>query len=258
MRTSLVDVRAKLALFFLVTLVAIIFNSPLFLASLLIFVLLTGAICAVNLKKMVMLISPLLPIFILLGLFTSFFSLTEFTSPVNQETLFCLGDEVCVTRGGALLGISMLCRIIVMIFSTSILLQTTPLDEFVHFFNTIGLPPTFSFVITTAIRFVPEIDRKKDQVINAQRARGVDLETGQWIRGLKARISIMIPLIISGINLAENLSIALLNRGFGYSNHWTIMKELRLKGTDYFLIFVCLLLLIVAIYMRSNGFCCLL
>ncbi len=252
------DIRAKLALFFLITLLSMLFNSPHFLSGLLVCTVLIGIACSADLKKVAETILPLLPIFILLGLCTSFFSLAEFIDPANKEILFCLGDEVCASRGGVLLGVSFLCRLTVMILSTSILLQTTPLDDFIHFFNTIGFPPTVSFVITTAIRFVPELNRRKEQVINAQRARGVDLETGQWLRGLKARITIMIPLIISGISLAENLSISLLNRGFGYSNHWTVMKKAKLTRIDYFILIVCLLLLLVAIYIRSSGAYCLL
>jgi len=246
-----VDIRAKLALFFLVTLLSMIFNSPLFLFSLLFSTLLAGMVSSANLKKVGTTLLPLLPLFILLAVCTGFFSLAEFTDPNNDTVLFCLGDSLCASKGGLLLGVSFLCRITIMILSTSILLQTTPLDDFIHFFNSIGLPPSISFVITTALRFVPELNRKKEQIINAQRARGVDLEAGQWFRGLKARISIMIPLIINGISLAEHLSIALLNRGFGYSNHWTVMKKTKLTMLDMLILLICLLLLAVAIFIRS-------
>lgn len=252
------DIRAKLALFFLITLLSMMFNSPLFLSGLLVCTVLVGMSCSADLRKVAGIILPLLPVFILLGIFTSFFSLAEFTDPANKEVLFCVSDQVCASQGGALLGVSFLCRLTVMILSTFVLLQTTPLDDFIHFFNAIGLPPTVSFVITTAIRFVPELNRRKEQIINAQRARGVDLETGQWVRGLKARISIMIPLIISGITLSDHLTIALLNRGFGYSNHWTVMKKVKLTRLDYFILTSCLLLLLVALYLRSIGSYCLL
>ncbi|MDX2493978.1 MAG: energy-coupling factor transporter transmembrane component T [Desulfuromusa sp.] len=253
MKDSSLDIRSKSALFFLVILLSMIFNSPLFLASLLVSTLLIGMACSMDMKKVVAIVLPLLPIFILLGLCSGFFSMAEFTDPTNKVVLFCLGDSLCASRGGLLLGVSFLCRLIIMILSTSMLLQTTPLDDFIHLFNTIGLPPTASFVITTAIRFVPELNRRKEQIINAQRARGVDLETGQWLRGLKARISIMIPLIINGISLAEHLSIALLNRGFGYSNHWTVMKKAKLIMFDYLILLICLLLLLVAIFIRSSS-----
>lgn len=253
MKYSSVDIRAKTALFSLVILLSMIFNSPLFLVGLFGSTILVGIAFSVDMKKVAAIILPLLPVFLLLGLCSGLFSVTDFTDPAHQETLFCFGDDVCVSRGGILLGVSFLCRISVMITSTTIFLQTTPLDEFIHLLNALKLPPSVSFVITTAIRFVPEINRKKDQITNAQRARGVDLETGQWFRGIKARISIMIPLIINGITLAEHLSIALLNRGFGYSNHWTVMKQAKLKLFDYIILLICLLLLFVAIFVRSNS-----
>ena len=250
---SSVDIRSKSALFFLVILLSMIFNSPLFLFGLLVCTLLIGRVYSVDMKKVAAIILPLLPIFILFGLCSGFFSVADFTDPANRDALFCFGDSLCASRGGLLLGVSFLCRLTIMILSTSMLLQTTPLDDFIHFFNSIGMPPSVSFVITTAIRFVPELNRRKEQIINAQRARGVDLETGQWLRGLKARISIMIPLMINGISLAEHLSIALLNRGFGYLNHWTVMKKAKLTVFDYLILLICLLLLLVAIFIRSSS-----
>jgi energy-coupling factor transport system permease protein len=253
MKDSSVDIRSKSALFFLAILLSMVFNSPLFLSGLLVCALLIGRSCSVDMKKVAAIILPLLPIFILLGLCSGFFSVADFTDPANRDALFCLGDSLCASRGGLLLGVSFLCRLTIMLLSTSMLLQTTPLDDFIDLFNTIGMPPSASFVITTAIRFVPELNRRKEQIINAQRARGVDLETGQWLRGLKARISIMIPLMINGISLAEHLSIALLNRGFGYSNHWTVMKKAKLTMFDYLILLICLLLLLVAIFIRSSS-----
>ena len=252
MKGSSVDIRSKVALFFLVILFSIIFNSPLFLFGLLLCTLLIGTVCSVDMKKVATVILPLLPVFILLGLCSGFFSLAEFTGPANKAVLFCLGDSVCASRGGLLLGLSYLCRLTLMILSTSILLQTTPLDDFVGFFNAIRFPPSVSFVITTAIRFVPELNRRKEQIITAQRARGVELETGQRLRGLKARVSIMIPLIINGIALAEHLSIALLNRGFGYSSHWTVMKKEKLAILDYLILLACLILFFIAIFIRMR------
>ena len=253
MKYSSVDICAKSALFFLIILLSMIFNSPLFLFGLVISTLLVGIACAVDMKKVLAIILPLLPVFILLGLCSGLFSVTEFTDAANKEVLFCFGENLCASRGGLLLGVSFLCRIIVMILSTSMFLQTTPLDDFIHFLNALKLPPSISFVITTAIRFVPEINRRKGHIINAQRARGVDLETGQWFRGVKARISIMIPLIINGISLAEHLSITLLNRGFGYSDHWTVMKQAKLKLSDYIILLICLLLFFGALFTRTSS-----
>lgn len=251
MNIASVDIRPKLALFFLTTLLSMIFNSPLFLSCLLFCTLLVGIVSSADIKATTLL--PLLPLFILVAICTGFFSVAEFTDPANEAELFCPWDGVCASRGGVFLGVSFLFRITIMILSTSILLQTTPLDDFIHFFNRMGLPPSVSFVITTALRFVPELNRKKEQIINAQRARGIDLEAGQWFRGLKARISIMIPLIINGISLAEHLSIALLNRGFGYSNHWTVMKKTKLTMIDVLILLICLLLFVAAIFIRSRS-----
>ena len=103
MKDSSVDIRSKSALFFLVILLSMIFNSPLFLSGLLVCALLIGRSCSVDMKKVAAIILPLLPIFILLGLCAGFFSVAEFTDPANRDALFCLGDSLCASRGGLLL-----------------------------------------------------------------------------------------------------------------------------------------------------------
>lgn len=76
-----------------------------------------------------------------------------------------------------------------------------------------GAPFAAAFVLAAALQFVPIIQRKARQVIDAQRARGIPLEPG-W-RALRRYPAFLVPLLLQAFQLAEELAEAMEARGFG-------------------------------------------
>jgi len=209
-----------------------------------------GLYTGLSLKQMFARLIPLTPLFFMIMLFTGFNSGAGFIHPENQVPILTLWPGAEMTRGGLMLGVTFLLRLVNMVVLTQIILASTPLDEFINLFVKLKLPPALSFLITTAIRFVPALDKKRNLIITAQRARGVDLDEGNWFRQFKSRVAIMIPLMVNAIILSDQLSMALMNRGFGYRKTWTIMTRLRFRKTDYLILFVCLISLVSALVIR--------
>lgn len=56
---------------------------------------------------------------------------------------------------------------------------------------------TLAMIMTLALRFIPVLIEEIERIMNAQKARGADLETGGLIKRAKALIPILIPLFIS-------------------------------------------------------------
>lgn len=250
---SSLDIRSKLALFILFTMGSFLFNHPVCHLTMAILVIFTGRRMGVSLPRLFSKLLPLLPLFIMIILFTGFTGSGGFVHEENRVILFTLWTKLEMTRGGILLGTTFLLRLINMVVLTLILLESTPLDEFINLFIKLKLPHSLSFIITTAIRFVPELDKKRGLIIDAQRARGIDMNQGGWLRRYKVHISIMIPLIINSIVMADQLTMGLLNRGFGYTNTWTVLSELKLKSKDYVTLILCLISLVSGIALRIQG-----
>ena len=198
-------------------------------------------------------LSPLLPLFIMIIIFTGFTGSDGFVHEENRVIIFTLWTKLKMTRGGLMLGMTFLLRLTNMVVMTIIILESTALDDFINLFIKLKLPHSLSFIITTAIRFVPELNKKRDLIITAQRARGIDTNKGGWFRQYKVHISIMIPLIINSIIMADQLTMGMLNRGFGYTNNWTVLSELKLKPTDYFTVVICLIGMISGIALRIQA-----
>ena len=120
-------------------------------------------------------------------------------------------------------------------------------------FVKLRLPTALSFLITTALRFVPALDRKRDLIMAAQQARGIDLNRGNWFRQFKNRMAIMIPLIVNSLVIADQLSMALMNRGFGYKKEWTQMTRLTIRKRDYLMLALTGLGLAAVVAVRWTG-----
>ncbi len=111
----------------------------------------------------------------------------------------------------------MIVRIVLLIMGTSYLTYTTSpvmltdaLERIFRPLKAIHFPVhELAMMMTIALRFIPTLIDETDKIINAQKARGADFETGNIIRRAKALIPILIPLLISAFRRAEELADAM-------------------------------------------------
>ncbi len=251
--TGGLDIRSKFAIFIQVMAWTILHDHPACQGFICLIIIGGGLYVGLSIKQMLSKLIPLAPLFLMIMLFTGFNSGAGFIHPENKVPVLTLWPGAVLTRGGLMLGGTFLLRLVNMVIFTQIILFTTALDEFINLFVKLRLPPALSFLITTAIRFVPALDKKRQQIIMAQRSRGVDLDEGNVFRQFKARVAIMIPLMVNAIVIADQLSMALMNRGFGYGKTWTIMTRLKFRTADYLTIFLSLGSLISAFVIRYPG-----
>jgi len=82
---------------------------------------------------------------------------------------------------------------------------------------------TLAMIMTLALRFIPVLIEEIERIMNAQKARGADLETGGLIKRAKALIPILIPLFISSFRRAYELAfghgVPLLHGRRGQNTH---------------------------------------
>ncbi|MHB9094445.1 MAG: energy-coupling factor transporter transmembrane component T family protein [Eubacteriales bacterium] len=246
------DIRTKMIGFGGVVILTFLFNNPLYNFAIAVFVGIMAFSAGMPIKKVYNLLGPLVPVFVLIMLFTGFTPPERFIIPINRSVLFYLmpNRHLGMTIGGLLQGCTFLVRLFTMVVASSLVTLTTPIDDFVQLANKLKLPYEFSFVVTTALRFIPAINRKRLRIIDAQKARGAKLEEKGVIRYIKGSIPIMVPLIINSIMMANNLSMAMLNRGYGYSRHRTSLRQISFNQRDYAACFLVVLVVPLGIYLR--------
>ena len=88
-------------------------------------------------------------------------------------------------------------------------------------------------MMSLALRFVPTLIEETEKIINAQKARGVNFESGSLLRRARALVPILIPLFISSFTRATELAVAMECRCYTGGEGRTRMNELHLTVRDW-------------------------
>lgn len=136
------------------------------------------------------------------------------------------------TPGGIGYASALVLRLVTMLCSTAALLATTPAERFTTLMRTLRLPNPLVFVCTTALRFIPTLRRRSRQITEAQRVRGAHIDSRGPVRRVLAHATIMVPLLTSGIRMSEDLSAAMISRGYGITRHPTRLHDLHWTWRD--------------------------
>ena len=151
------------------------------------------------------------------------------------------------------LSLSLSIRFISLMTSFSIFFLTTSPDELSLALEKARVPYEFNFAFITAIRFVPVLAEEAQSIMDAQRARGLEMERGGLLARLRNYIPVLLPLIVNSIRRSLELAEAMESRGFGASRRRTNLYELRMRGGDYLVVVSSMALLGASIYLRLSG-----
>ena len=91
-----------------------------------------------------------------------------------------------------------------------------------------------AMMMTIALRFIPTLLEETEKIMNAQKARGADLESGGVIKRAKALIPILIPLFISSFRRAFELATAMDCRCYTGGKGRTRLNVLKYRFRDVF------------------------
>jgi energy-coupling factor transport system permease protein len=159
-----------------------------------------------------------------------------------------------VEREGLLYGIGAALRVDTMIIAGMIFLSTTRNEEIATGLVRLGIPYRFAFAISTALRLVPTIAATGSTIGQAQRSRGLDLDSGNIIQRVRKHVPLLIPVFVSTIRSTNVFSMALESKGFGASPTRTYFLRLAMSRRDA-LVLVCFTVLLAAsIALRAAGY----
>jgi energy-coupling factor transport system permease protein len=148
------------------------------------------------------------------------------------------------------IALGMTMRFIVLVESFSVFFLTTSPDYLGLALEQSRMPYEFAFAFTTAVRFVPVLAEEAQTIMDAQKARGLELEKGNLLKRIRNYIPILIPLIVSAIRRSLELAEAMESRAWGAVKKRTNLYLLKLHKGDYLLIGLTTIVLIITIYVR--------
>jgi len=91
---------------------------------------------------------------------------------------------------------------------------------------------TLAMMMTLALRFIPVLIEETERIMNAQKARGADFESGGLLSRAKAMVSIFVPLLISAFRRAYELAFAMECRCYTGGEGRTRMKRMKISLRD--------------------------
>lgn len=175
---------------------------------------------------------------------------------VFLATIIFLTNFIFAYLGGRVIAVSvegaaaMTLRFVVLVESFSIFFLTTSPDHLGLALEQAHVPYEFCFAFTTAVRFVPVLAEEAQTIMDAQKARGLELERGNFLKRIRNYIPILIPLIVSAIRRSLELAEAMESRAWGATKKRTNLYVLKMHRGDIALIAITIAILVTAIYIR--------
>ncbi|MGB9022583.1 MAG: energy-coupling factor transporter transmembrane component T [Candidatus Bathyarchaeia archaeon] len=149
----------------------------------------------------------------------------------GTPVLFSWGPIV-ITLPSILAGISSALRINVMAFCAFALLYTTAQGSLVRGLVRLGLPYEYGLSLAIALRYIPTFGGIILMIMDAQKARGLELDKGNFMRKILKYVYVMAPVVITALRMADQLSLAIESRAFGAPTKRTYVIDLKMRAAD--------------------------
>ena len=231
------DPRAKMLVMLIFFIYSLMFNNAVMQCVIFLFVLAYAALgrVLVNIWRSARILTSIFIVTVIMWLLTT-----------RGPTIIVLWFSM----EGLLRGVSAALTLIIIIITSIVFVSTTKVEEITLGCMKIGLPYRGAFAVSTAIRMIPMIAGTGATILQAQKSRGLDVDSGNLMQKLKKYVPLMVPTIVSVLRGTTVFAMALESKGFGYSDKRVNYIEIAYKRLDYISTFILLLLVILALIFK--------
>jgi energy-coupling factor transport system permease protein len=178
--------------------------------------------------------------------------INTFLYPRASDTIFELGP-FHATATGLTAALQATMRVVAFALSVAVFALTTRTDELVDDLERRGLGRRATFVIATAVGTVPRMGDRAREIVESQRARGMDTEGG--IRGrIRGVLPLAGPLVLSALTEVEQRTMALEARAFAAPGRRTVLRPYPDSGAQRALRWALTLLTVVLLVAAVGGY----
>lgn len=235
------DPRLKLVLTVAYIVLLFAASNPLGLTLSILFLGVMYKVAKIPVKMIGKSLKPILPIVLFTAVLNLFFVSGE-GDPLVHFWFFTIYAE------GVRYAVLMAVRVMALIAGTSLLTYTTSpivltdaIEQLLKPLGRLHFPVhELAMMMSIALRFIPTLIEETDKIMNAQKARGAQLDTGKMTDRVKALVPVLIPLFISAFRRADELAMAMECRCYRGGTGRTRLKVLRCEKQDYIDLAVCI------------------
>ena len=235
------DPRLKLVLTVAYIVLLFAASNPLGLTLSILFLGVMYKVAKIPVKMIGKSLKPILPIVLFTAVLNLFFVSGE-GDPLVRFWFLTIYAE------GVRYAVLMAVRVMALIAGTSLLTYTTSpivltdaIEQLLKPLGKLHFPVhELAMMMSIALRFIPTLIEETDKIMNAQKARGAQLDTGKMTDRVKALVPVLIPLFISAFRRADELAMAMECRCYLGGTGRTRLKVLRCEKQDYIDLAVCI------------------
>ena len=235
------DPRLKLVLTIAYIVLLFAASNPLGLTLSVLFLGVMYKVAKIPVKMIGKSLKPILPIVLFTAVLNLFFVSGE-GDPLVHFWFLSIYTE------GVRYAVLMAVRVMALIAGTSLLTYTTSpivltdaIEQLLKPLGKLHFPVhELAMMMSIALRFIPTLIEETDKIMNAQKARGAQLDTGKMTDRVKALVPVLIPLFISAFRRADELAMAMECRCYRGGTGRTRLKVLRCEKQDYIDLAVCI------------------
>lgn len=250
------DVRAKLALMAVLTVVSFLWESPAMTGTLVAVVALLWWSAGLPAQYVRRLLGLLAPFFLTLILTQGFFGAELIRARTGDAALtpllvlpkaWWLVGGAAFTLEGLLYAGAIIFKTVTMALLVPLVVFTTDVNALIVGLVRLHIPYKVAFIFSSTLRFFPLLLSQVEAIIEAQRLRGLALEEMRWWRRARVYAKIAVPLILGAMVKSQTLEVVLQSKAFAGSVDRTYLHAVRLRAVDYGVIVLSGMLLILAL-----------
>ena len=227
------DPRLKLVLTIAYIVLLFAASNPLGLALSILFLAAMYKVAKIPGKMILKSLKPILPIVIFTAVLNLFFVSGEGEPLVHIWFLTIYAEGVRYAVLMAVRVMALIAGTSLLTYTTSPIVLTDAIEQLLKPLGKLHFPVhELAMMMSIALRFIPTLIEETDKIMNAQKARGAQLDTGKMTDRVKALVPVLIPLFISAFRRADELAMAMEARCYHGGRHRTRMKVLHVGRAD--------------------------
>ena len=235
------DPRLKLVLTIAYIVLLFAASNPLGLALSILFLAAMSKVAKIPRKMILKRRKPILPIVIFTAVLNLFFVSGEGEPLVHIWFLTIYAEGVRYAVLMAVRVMALIAGTSLLTYTTSPIVLTDAIEQLLKPLGKLHFPVhELAMMMSIALRFIPNLIEETDKIMNAQKARGAQRDTGKMTDRVKALVPVLIPLFISAFRRADELAMAMECRCYRGGDGRTRLKVLRCEKQDYIDLAVCI------------------
>ena len=253
------DFLTKLCLIVIVSILAFLWEDPIYQIILALLVLIANIVLGVKKDYLVKFLLIILPFYIFLLLTHAFFNRDQIMTLLGTKQLspiftfpekWWLVGGIYPTWEGLWYGINILFKTLSLTLVIPLAVFTTDPNKMMVSLLRIKIPYKIIFIFSSTLRFFPLLIDEFNLIVEAQKLRGIALEKMGVFKRVKTYASVGVPLILGALAKSQQMEVVLQSKAFSGSSDRTYLYETRITTPDIVIIAICSIILILAIITR--------